>query len=355
MSNKNKIEINYVSAIIAAIVAIIVFCITAVVFNVIALDVLPANFIGAALGALIGALITLILLRGQTDIEEKKGKDIRILKMKIKVFQNFINAAWKVWEDQVISIKEFEDLTSSYYKDLMIYLDENKVKKIGNELTAMGDKIDKTNFNDARELRQNIVNIINTLSKEINLGGEIDTRIMEKHDEIVFPIFFKKMLLNRLNNVLNENNNSNFKEGRYEFIWEGINREFITFELRKFAGIKLAMGHIGASELKMIFMADRKIVQLDEFRHNGYKGVFRQRFGDQPILNNPIPDDEDKTPIRVPLDFSNKDSMKVFREEKRNFADVLSKRVLYHLAEWNIDGLGIIDFLEKHLGQEAAG
>jgi peptidoglycan/LPS O-acetylase OafA/YrhL len=65
-------KLTYGVAIIAAIVAIIVFCIIAVVFDVMPLDVLPANFLGATLGALIGALITLVLLRGQTDIVEKK-------------------------------------------------------------------------------------------------------------------------------------------------------------------------------------------------------------------------------------------------------------------------------------------
>jgi uncharacterized membrane protein YccC len=76
MNKKGKIKINYFSAIIAAIVAIILFCIISVVFNVMPLDALPTNFIGATLGALIGALITLVLLRGQTDIEEKKKEKI---------------------------------------------------------------------------------------------------------------------------------------------------------------------------------------------------------------------------------------------------------------------------------------
>jgi uncharacterized Tic20 family protein len=73
MDKKGEVKMNYFSAIIAAIVAIIVFCIISVIFDIMPIDALPANFIGATLGALIGALITLVLLRGQTDIEEKKG------------------------------------------------------------------------------------------------------------------------------------------------------------------------------------------------------------------------------------------------------------------------------------------
>jgi hypothetical protein len=121
--------------------------------------------------------------------------------------------------------------------------------------------------------------------------------------------------------------------------------------LKNFAGIKLAIGNIGASELKMAFTADRKIVQLDEFRYTQHRGVFRQRLVNQPILSNPIPDDEDKTSAPY-IDFAKEESMKVFREEKRNFADVLSRRVLYHLENWKINELGIFELLEKYLDQK---
>jgi hypothetical protein len=345
-------KFNYFSAIISAIVAIVMFCVIAVIFNVMPVDSLPVNFIGATLGALIGALITLVLLRGQTDIEEKKGKDIRILEKKTEVFQDFIKAVWQVWEDQIITIEEFKNLTSLYYQNLMIYLkDEARLKAIGDALTAMGGKIDKNSFNDTKVLRGNIVTIINTLSAEIDLGGKIDTTIMDKHDEIVFPILFRKMLLNKLNEALSTNNiASNFKEGRYEFIWEGAHHEFITFELKNFAGIKLTIGEIGAQKLNMVFMADKKIVQLDNFRHQGYGGRFRQRFGPQLSVSTPIPDDEDKTPT-PPLDFTKEDSMKVFRGEKRNFSNILARRILYHLGEWKVEEFGIIEFLENYVGK----
>jgi uncharacterized membrane protein YgaE (UPF0421/DUF939 family) len=147
MHKKHQIEIPYFSAIIAAIVAIVLFCIIAVVFNVMPLNALPMNFIGATLGALIGALITLVLLRGQTDIEEKKGKDIRILEKKTEVFQKFINTVWEVWKDQIITIEEFQNLTSQYYQNLMIFLkDKKRLKDIGDALTAMGGKINKSNY-----------------------------------------------------------------------------------------------------------------------------------------------------------------------------------------------------------------
>jgi hypothetical protein len=348
-NNEGKIKIGYIAAIIAAIVAIVVFCVVSVVFKTMPIDALPANYMGAALGSLIGALITLVLLRGQTDIEEKKGKDIEILKRKTEIFQQFINVVWKIWEDRVITVEEFQNLTSQYYQNLMIYLKGETLKKIGNALTEMGRQIDKNTYDDMVKLRTSIVTIIDTLSAEIDLGGKIDTEIMDEHDKIMFPVLFKKTLLNTLNKELNTNDSaSEYKKGNYEFIKEGqYHLEYITFELNRFPGIKLVIGPIGEN-FRMVFMADERFQQIDKFRHpNERRAYFRRRFGPQ---TDPLRDNEDKTPIPV-LDFSKEESMKKFRGEGRDFPNVLAKWVQFHLREWKLEELGIIEFLEKYLGQ----
>jgi hypothetical protein len=363
MNKRDGLKISYPSAIVAAIVFIIIFCITSVVSNTISLDAWPSNFIGAMLGALISALITLILLRGQTDIEEKKGKDIRILKKKMKIFRSFINSVWEVWEDQIITIEEFKNLTKQYYQDLMIFLKEesgpkekSRLKIIGDALTAMGRQIGKETYQDSLELRKSIVTIINTLSADLGLGGKIDTEIMDEHDKIVFPMLFKRTLLSKLNEALNvKDHSSHFKEGKYEAIWyEKRYYEFITFEMKKYHDIKLTLLTGKASEkyIVMNFFADPKIQQLDQFRYTKSKWEI---IGGDTNVNVPIPDDknEDKKPIPDDaLNFLNKGAMEIFRTEKRNFPDILSKRVLYHLGEWKLDGLGYIEFFEKYLGRE---
>jgi len=131
----------------------------------------------------------------------------------------------------------------------------------------------------------------------------------------------------------------------------------------------LAIGEIGAPDeklgfLDMVFMADSAIQEIKDFRakdqnlrldlkrlDNNVKKVLR--------LSDPIPDDnyvinhfiknEDNEPIPR-LDFKDEKSMKKFRE--RDYPDILSKRVLYHLNEWwKIDGDGYIEFFKKHLKQ----
>jgi peptidoglycan/LPS O-acetylase OafA/YrhL len=96
MNEKKGLKIPFMSAVIFTIIAIFVICIISVFFGIIPINSLPTSYIGATLGSLIGALITLVLLRGQTDIEEKKGKDIKILERKTEIFHDYIKDVWKV-------------------------------------------------------------------------------------------------------------------------------------------------------------------------------------------------------------------------------------------------------------------
>jgi hypothetical protein len=177
---------------------------------------------------------------------------------------------------------------------------------------------------------------------------------MDEHDKLVFPMLLKQTLLSKLNEALNvKDHSSHFKEGKYESIWYGGEYcDFITFEMKKYHDIKLTLklNKVSKNYIVMNFFADPKIQQLEQFRKVKTR---RELIGGDTNTNAPIPNDEDKTPIpENAFDFSNEAAMEFFRKEKRNFPDILSKRVLYHLGEWKIDGLGYIEFFEKYLGQE---
>jgi hypothetical protein len=347
---KGEKKINYFAAIICAIIAIIIFCAIAVIFNVMPLNSLPVSFLGATLGALIGALITLVLLRGQTDIEEKKGKDIRIHERKTEVFQKFIEAVWKVWSDKKITIEEFRDLTSQYYQYLMIYIKpddkkgkkaddkEDRLKIIGKCLSKMGECIDKPEKVD--ELRDRIIDIINVLSKELELGGKIDNEIIKEHEKILFPLDFRKELLDNLNKELGSIDPA-FEEGKYESIREDKTEQvWITFGLKEYPGIKLAIKFGG--NLKAVFMADLKFRNIDRQEHT--KGIFRRRVVNDKDLVEPLPDDEYNKTI-PPFDFSKEESMKEFKE--KGFENILARRTRLFVSQWEMNGLNILQYLER--------
>ena len=99
------------------------------------------------------------------------------------MFQNYIDTVWKIWEDKAVSKEEYLELTSIYYKTLMIYLKKESLSIIGETLIKMGDYLDKEPDSNNIFLRNCIFTIINTLSKELSLGGEIDIKIYERLEE----------------------------------------------------------------------------------------------------------------------------------------------------------------------------
>jgi len=343
--------------IILVVVALVIFCIISTFFGIVPLDTLPINFFGAALGALIGALITFILLKGQKDFEENKDKNIKILERKMVIFQDYIKDVWDVWSDQKITLKEFQNLTSKYYQNLMIYLknknnQENRLEKIGNYLSEMGKCIDKPEKVDT--LREQIVGIINELSEELELGGKVNTNIMNTHDEIVFPLLFKNEILKALNKQLPMDI---LDEGRYELFREGKwNLEHICFNFKEYEGCKMIIGDFtGKEAIFFVLVVDNKYQLEKNIRSDG---IYCQRIKatavnlSNPIINNEFDElDKEKAP---PIDFTKSESMEKYRKNKRNFADVLANRAYYWFEKIKIEDLSIVDFLKKNIGKKDA-
>ncbi|MTG97224.1 MULTISPECIES: hypothetical protein [Myroides] len=68
----------------------IIFLITAVTFEIFELNTLPAQFFGTLLGVVITAIITVLLLQGQTKSEEKRERHLMVFEKKQEVFFQFL-------------------------------------------------------------------------------------------------------------------------------------------------------------------------------------------------------------------------------------------------------------------------
>jgi len=373
LMGEENLKISDKTALKVAIIAFIGLCIVSVVLRVFLPDAFPSNLIGAVLGAVIGAIITFILLVGQTshqiDLEENKRKleedkirNIHILEMKTKVFKEFINSVWKVWEDQIITIEKFEELTGQYYKNVMIYLkEESKLKAIGNALTNIGNKIDKTTYTDSLELRENIVTIINTLSEDIGLGGKIDMDIMDKHDKIVFPLIFKNQILEDANKVLPEDT---FENGKFEFIQEFRNessREYLCFDFKKYKGCKIVIDGFDnkgddikkyLNQIGFSLFVDTNYHKFDDFRIGGrYK--HRINFGIDKTINLLEPVEGEKDAVQSPqINFTDEKSMEKYRTEKSGFAPIFARRIKYWFDEIKIGDYDILKFLKEYYEEQ---
>lgn len=180
---KNKIKSKWTKALLLALLCLVVFCLVATISQIISVEELPINFIAAFLEAVVTAVITVVLLSGQSAAEEVKERNVKVFEKKSAIFQNYIDTIWKIWEDSKISKEEYLELTTIYYKTLMIYLKKNSLTLIGESLVKMGDYIEKESIENYMVLRDCIFTIINTLSKELSLGGEIDIKLYEQLEE----------------------------------------------------------------------------------------------------------------------------------------------------------------------------
>jgi uncharacterized membrane protein len=168
--------------IVVSVACILVFFVFAAATKAILLPEIPASFLGAAAGAVITAVVTLLLLQGQTRAEELKERNVAVFKDKSEVFKKFIGNLWNAWDDHKIDRKEYYTLTSSFYKELMLYLNAKSQQTIGNALLGISDCIDVAADVGSvvdKKLREFIVVVMNTLIEELSLGGSIDAELFK--------------------------------------------------------------------------------------------------------------------------------------------------------------------------------
>jgi hypothetical protein len=171
--------------ILIAVLCIVVFCFIATASQIITIGELPANFVAVFLEAAVTAVITVVLLTGQSSAEEVKERNVAVFNNKTKVFKKFIKNLWATWDDHKIDREEYSILTSSFYRELMLYLNAESQRTIGNALRGISDCIgivaDEGSAADEK-LREFIVTVMNTLIKELSLGGVISPDLFKDLD-----------------------------------------------------------------------------------------------------------------------------------------------------------------------------
>jgi hypothetical protein len=177
---KKKPKSRWTKALLLASLCLVIFCLVATLSQIISVEELPINFIAAFLEAVVTAVITVVLLSGQSAVEEVKERNVKVFEKKSEIFQNYIDIVWKIWEDENVSKDEYLELTTVYYKTLMIYLKKESLAIIGECLVTIGDYVGENSENNPLILRDCIFKIINTLSEELSLGGQIDVAIYDK-------------------------------------------------------------------------------------------------------------------------------------------------------------------------------
>lgn len=80
-------------------VVIVLFLVTAIIFKVFNIEILPSQFYGALIGVFITGIVTALLLRGQTEGDEKREKSIKVFEKKQEVYYNFLERLKEILQD----------------------------------------------------------------------------------------------------------------------------------------------------------------------------------------------------------------------------------------------------------------
>ncbi|MHB9291612.1 hypothetical protein Holit_00690 [Hollandina sp. SP2] len=356
-----------------SLLCVVVFCQVATTLQVLSLGELPLNFVAAFLEAVITAVITVVLLTGQSNAEEVKERNVKIFEKKSELFFDYIDKLWKAAEDQNLTAEEYEELRKFYSIRLMVYLREKSCRSIADYLKELGDCVaSQTNVYD--KIKENVFKIINVLSEELNLGGKIDLTIDKKLEEPIFPLLFRQAVLNELNHALQSRELSEGKYRKSEDLmgddaWTG---EYICFDFNRFKDCKLIVGpfsncpdQMGKNGLWMWLLVERNIHEIDRLRYAWNKSLIEiwnekeawaELAGSQPPVNQEYAElGEFELPNMENwkgLVFDDPDSIEAYRNTYKTVAEVLGKRAKYWFQHGQIEGRSIKDFLETYLGKE---
>ena len=187
---------------------------------------LVENINNSAIGAIFTAIITVFLLLGQTETEEDKERNVKVFEKKSELFNNFIEELWKVWEDRNITLEELSHLLKLVSKDIIPYTKPESAKSILNSLNAIASEVNtQENTANKKHIQNHLYAIINTLSKEIGLGGAIHQDIateLDKLEDSILPYLIGKKYMDEIDERVQEKlgdflTNSKQENGRLWF------------------------------------------------------------------------------------------------------------------------------------------
>ena len=370
-----------------SLLGVVAFCMVAHYFGILPANILPISFMGACLGAIISALITLGLLNSQTEHDEIKTRNVKVFEKKSKFFHKFIDDLWCILEKQKITMDDYNKLRKDFSIRLMIYLKEKSNKTIAKNIKNIGESVNNSN-STYENLKENIFSIINILCAEINLGGRLYLDIDNELEGPIFPMLFKQSILNELNEHLmplkelcegkfiSENQLTN--DGK----WGG---EYACFNFLGYKGCKLLVGSFSKycphAGIWILLFIEKDIHSVDEFRYND-ENEFRfcdfskylvpihkkewEEEGDWINLTSSYADIEEYPELGgldIPSDdwwlfLDDPECIEPFRNNYQESARIIGKRAAYWFKNGliykkeNAKPLSITEFLEKYLGNK---
>lgn len=183
----------------------------------------------SSIGAILTAIITVLLLSQQSSSEEVKERNVSVFQKKSEKYEDFIEQIWKVWEDRTITLLELSELLQSFSKDVMLY---GKKETIIGVLTSMEEiakltSPDKTSNDQAttEKIQSEVFQIIKTLANDLELGGSLDEEAVRTKlfalENRIYPALEEKRITQEFSVFQN-----NYIEGLKKFIVDSGNSQY---------------------------------------------------------------------------------------------------------------------------------
>lgn len=182
----------------------------------------------STIGGILTAIITVLLLQGQTATEEMKEQNMKVFEKKSEIFNDFMNNLWGIWKKKSISMDEIVEIIGRVSKDIIPYTKPNTTKEILGYLNVIADSIDKEDM--PKKIDENVFNIINVLAKEIGLGGELNAEVRQQIASLeskVMPFFNRQKNIQKLSDLVRKHNISSEVSDKLTFLAQ---KEFVDEE-----------------------------------------------------------------------------------------------------------------------------
>ena len=120
-----------------------------------------SQIFAACTGAIVVAVVTMLLMHGQRATEEEKEKSIKIYESKVAVYSRFVTKMYKLLEDDQVSCDDFLNLRTEIFSTLIFYLDDSHLRMLLAEVSQIKD------FRDNEAMVSTFARITNILQDDL--------------------------------------------------------------------------------------------------------------------------------------------------------------------------------------------
>ena len=142
---------------------------------------ISAQFFSAMSGALVAAIITLFLLKGQTAVEADRQKDSKVFEEKLRIYKVFLHKLCDVVKDQKITPEEEIELQFQV-SCIAMHTSSESINNISLQVKNIIERI-KNNDNNKKLMLEELFKIADSFNKEL-YGDKINKdKYADKEEE----------------------------------------------------------------------------------------------------------------------------------------------------------------------------